>query len=139
MAAWNAVLRPAVDLAVTPYYIFSPFLAIYLFCKVSWVRSWCFIFFLFATYGLVIGGFYGVPALMQLTQILKYAQLLIFFGLMSFIFRLDKNGPGKLQSIVFVLTLLVFSLLYCRLLLDLSFQLLRMRKVFCGLIHFLHA
>ena len=25
MAAWNAVLRPAVDLAVTPYYIFSPF------------------------------------------------------------------------------------------------------------------
>lgn len=108
MAAWNAVLRPSVDLAVTPYYIIAPFLAVYLYCYVVWTRAWFFIFFLFAAYGFAVGSFYGVPNLMQLAQLLKYAQLLIFFALMSCIFNLDKHGPEKLRSIVVVLVFLVF-------------------------------
>lgn len=108
MAAWNAVLRPSVDLAVTPYYVVAPFLAVYLYCYVVWTRAWFFVFFLFGVYGFAVGSFYGVPSLMQLAQLLKYAQLLIFFALMSCVFNLDKNGPEKLRSIVVVLVFLAF-------------------------------
>lgn len=78
--------------------------------QTTWARRWFLWFLVFACYGLLMGTLYGVPILMQLAQLLKYAQLITFFALLTWLCRSDPFGQFRLQKIVSLLTFLVFAI-----------------------------
>lgn len=108
VAAWNAVLRPSVSTPITPYYILMPLIFTVFIVQLSWARRWFLWFLVFASYGLFMGTIYGVPLSMQLAQLLKYAQLITFFALLTWLCRSDPFGQFRLQKLVFFLAFLVF-------------------------------
>ena len=73
LAAWNAVLRPAATIPVTPYYLLMPIVIVILIIRENYVRKWAIGFLVFAIYGVAIGLVFGVPFFMQIAQLLKYS------------------------------------------------------------------
>lgn len=107
-AALNAVLRPSLNVPITPYYILAPLIFFVFVSQIAWARQWFLWFFVFACYGLLMGTLYGVPLMMQLAQLLKYAQLITFLALLTWLCRSDHFGKFRLQKIAYLLTFLVF-------------------------------
>ncbi|CAG0930629.1 hypothetical protein PLCT1_01432 [Planctomycetaceae bacterium] len=108
LAAWNAVLRPSVSIPVTPYYLLAPVVAAWLLANDPPFRRWIAWFGAASLYALTIGLVYGVPLMMQLAQLLKYFQLLVFFGMLAWLLRTDPQAPRKLVRIVMWLGVAVF-------------------------------
>lgn len=100
LAACNAVLRPSVDLPVTPYYLVMPFVASWLLMASPSFSQWLGWFAGFAAYGLAVGTLYGVPITMQAAQLLKHLQLLTFLGMVAWLCSIDPAGRKKLLRIV---------------------------------------
>lgn len=108
MAAWNAVLRPSLNIPVTPYYLLVPFIFLFLATRTPWASRWFFWLIIFSTYGVLVGTAYGVPLTMQAAQLLKYGQLVTFVVLLLSLYRYDPDAPTKLMRMVAALTILVF-------------------------------
>lgn len=110
LAAWNAVLRPAPSIPVTPYYLLMPIIFILLVIRVHYTRKWVIGFAGFSTYGVVIGIAFGVPFSMQMAQLLKYAQLVTFLLMLTWLYRTAPTSAAGLRGLVGALTLLVFAI-----------------------------
>lgn len=108
LATLNAVVRPSVDIPITPYYLLSPLVGLLLFTQARWTIRWYFWLFGIASYGLLVGLFYGTPILMQLAQLLKYLQLTTFFLLLVWLIKIDPLAPKRLKKIVYTLGISVF-------------------------------
>lgn len=110
LAAWNAVLRPAATIPITPYYLLMPFAIVFLIIRENYVRKWSIGFLVFAIYGVAVGFVFGVPFLMQITQLLKYAQLITFLLMLTWLYRTGPDSAAGLHDLVGVLTMLVFGI-----------------------------
>jgi hypothetical protein len=110
VALGNAVLRPAVDVPVTPYYLAAPVAAMALAASVLWFRNWLAVFGAVACYGLLVGIAYGVPIGAQASQLLKYLQLLTLFGLLRWLHEVDPEAGPTLRRIVLWFTVAVLGL-----------------------------
>ena len=110
LAAWNAVLRPAATIPVTPYYLLMPIVIVILIIRENYVRKWAIGFLVFAIYGVAIGLVFGVPFFMQIAQLLKYAQLITFLLMLTWLYRTSPNSAAGLHDLVGVLTMLVFGI-----------------------------
>jgi hypothetical protein len=110
MAAWNAVLRPAADIPLTPYYLAMPAVAWWLLWAWPPFTRWCAWFLPFAAYGLAVGTLYGVPIAVQVGQLIKHFQLLTFFGLLSWLCTIDPRGHRRLLRMVTWLLTMVFAI-----------------------------
>ncbi|WP_409846254.1 O-antigen ligase family protein [Roseateles asaccharophilus] len=108
MATWNAVLRPSANIPITPYYLLMPFVGALMVSRSAWASRWFLWLALFGVYGLVVGTCYGVPVSMQAAQLLKYAQLTTFLGLLVWLGRIDPGSRHRLQRIVLALTATAF-------------------------------
>jgi hypothetical protein len=91
LAAWNAVLRPAADVPITPYYLAFPLLLAVLAVQSARLRLWLIGFAAFAAYGMTVGLAYGVPLAQQVAQLLKYLQLLTFLAMLHW---WQQQGPA---------------------------------------------
>lgn len=110
LAAWNAVLRPSSVIPVTPYYILMPIVLTLLIIRAHYARKWIIWFVVFATYGVAIGVAFGVPFSMQMAQLLKYAQLVTFLLMLTWLYRTAPTSPVGLRELVSVLTVMVFAI-----------------------------
>lgn len=110
LAAWNAVLRPTPTIPVTPYYLLMPLVFIILFSRARYARSWAIWFAGFAIYGVAIGFAFGVPFSMQIAQLLKYAQLITFLLMLTWLYRTSSTTVAGLHGLVAFLTILAFAI-----------------------------
>lgn len=110
LAAWNAVLRPSPSIPVTPYYLLMPIVFMLLIIRAHYARKWIIWFVGFATYGVAIGTAFGVPFSMQMAQLLKYAQLVTFLLMLTWLYRTAPTSPVGLRGLVGVLTVMVFAI-----------------------------
>lgn len=107
-ACLNPVLRPASEIPITPYYLMSPIIGLYLAVNYKWTWKWIIIFILGAVYGFAAGIAYGTPFENQVFQSFKYLQLLVFFLTLMLLYRSDKHCSERLVRIIYTLTLLIF-------------------------------
>lgn len=110
VALGNAVLRPAADVPVTPYYLAAPVVAMALAASARWFRNWLVVFGAISCYGLLVGSIYGVPVSAQVSQLLKYLQLLSLFGLLRWLHEVDPQAGAKLRGVVLWFAALVLGL-----------------------------
>lgn len=96
----NAVLRPAADIPITPYYILAPFVAIWLLAVSANFRLMSAFLFFVASYGLVVGILAGTPLLIQFSQLTKYAQLLVIFGVLRWLQKNDSRFYERCAKLV---------------------------------------
>jgi hypothetical protein len=108
MCAWNAVLRPSLDIPVTPYYLLFPVIFLWLLVASYKFRKWQFLFAIACIYGLAVGMIYGVPAAMMLAQLMKYLQLLTLFGMLAWLYQHDPEAPQRLKRLTALLVAMVF-------------------------------
>jgi hypothetical protein len=121
LAAWNAVLRPAAEVPVTPYYLAFPLLLTVLVLKSADVRSWLIAFAVFALYGIAVGTAYGVPLVQQAAQLLKYLQLLTFLAMLHVLCVQTPYAVERLTRVVWVLFVMVMALAVIQALTGLEF------------------
>lgn len=110
MAACNAALRPTVELPITPYYLLAPVVILLLLASMRRFGVWLLVYALAASYGLLVGTAFGTPWGAQFAQLLKYLQLLTFFGLLRWLSSVDPQAGPRLQRTLALLTALVFAL-----------------------------
>lgn len=110
LAAWNAVLRPTATIPVTPYYLLMPIVIVILIIRENYARKWAIGFLVFAIYGVALGFVFGVPFFLQIAQLLKYAQLITFLLMLTWLYRTGPNSAAGLHVLVGVLTMLVFGI-----------------------------
>lgn len=109
-ATANAILRPSQSIPVTPFYVLMPFILFILTVYVKLSRKWMIVFLGVAIYGLVVGTSFGVPFKLQIAQILKYAQLLTFLLLLSWLYCRGPISQKRLRRTLGFLTSMVFLL-----------------------------
>lgn len=110
LASWNAVLRPSLSIPITPYYLLMPIVMLLLIIRVHYARRWIIWFVGFASYGVAVGTAFGVPFYMQMAQLLKYAQLVTFILMLTWLYRTDSSSAAGLRGLVGALTALVFAI-----------------------------
>jgi hypothetical protein len=101
LACLNAVLRPAADIPVTPYYVIAPFVALWLLFVSRRFRLWSVGGLLVLGYGLFVGTWYGTPLGMQAAQCLKFSQLLVLFGMLHWLREHDLDFGRRSANLLF--------------------------------------
>ena len=101
LACLNAILRPAVDIPITPYYVMAPFVALWLLLVSRQFRLWAVGGLLVLAYGLSVGTWYGTPLGLQAAQCLKFAQLLVLFGMLNWLRAHDPDFGQRSASLLF--------------------------------------
>jgi hypothetical protein len=110
LACLNPVLRPALDVPITPYYVLMPFLAVLMLRASARVRLLSVAAAAFFCYALLLGILAGTPLSEQLPQLLKYAQLLVLFAILYVLHKSDASFASRCRRLVMGVALLAFAI-----------------------------
>jgi hypothetical protein len=110
LACLNPVLRPAVDVPVTPYYVLFPFVAVILLGASMRLRVPALAAGAFFFLALLTGMLAGTPLSVQLPQVLKYAQLLVLFATLYWLRQNDAHFARRGRRLAVGVALLVFTI-----------------------------
>lgn len=110
LACLNPVLRPALDLPITPYYVLVPFIAVVVLgasarLRVLAVAAGAFFFLV-----LLLGMLADTPLSVQLPQLLKYVQLLVLFAMLYLLRQSDPHFVSRCRRLVIGVALLAFAI-----------------------------
>ncbi|MEO7157615.1 MAG: hypothetical protein ABI039_08645 [Vicinamibacterales bacterium] len=106
----NPVLRPAIDIPITPYYLIFPFLAFWLLLASPRFRLHAAAALLVCVYGVGVGIAAGTPLGAQALQIVKYFQLFVLFGTLAWLRSRDPAFFGRCTALVVGMAGVAFAL-----------------------------
>jgi hypothetical protein len=110
LACLNPVLRPAIDIPITPYYVLMPFVAAIVLRASARLRLLSVAVVAFFLYALLLGVLAGTPSSVQLPQLLKYAQLFVLFAILYVLHRSDPHFVRRSRRLVIGVALLAFAI-----------------------------